>query len=476
MSERPAPGLSPVRLIPLAVTLLVGTTLWFIPPPRGVDPRAWQLLALFVATIVGLITKPLPMGAVALAGIAAAALTGTLSIGEALGAFGHKTIWLIVSAFFISRGFVKTGLGARIGYLLLSRIGRRALGLAYGLAATDLLLAPAMPSNTARSGGVVYPLVRAVAEACGSRPDADTRRRAGAFLMLSSFQATVITSAMFLTAMSANLLAQQMAGDLGVPFAWTDWALAACVPGLVSLAIVPLIIYLLYPPTVKDTPEAAQLARAKLEELGPMKRSEGVMLTVFLVLLGLWVLGGRWGLDPTTVALAGLVLLLLSGTLTWDDVLAERGAWDVLVWFAALVMMADQLGKLGLAGWFSRLVGDQVREVSWTTAFPVLVVVYYYSHYLFASNTAHISAMYAPFLAVAIAAKTPPLLAALVLGFASNLFSSTTHYGTGPAAIYFGSGYVPVGAWWTLGAVVSVVNLIIWGVLGTLWWKVIGIW
>jgi DASS family divalent anion:Na+ symporter len=148
---------------------------WFVPAPEGVDPKAIHLMAIFIATIVGIILKPLPMGAVAAIGICATAATGTLTINQALTGFGNRVIWLIVLAFFISRGFIKTGLGARIAYLFMAALGKNSLGLSYGLIATDLVLAPAIPSNTARSGGVIFPILRSVAEAYSS-----SRRRSRA--------------------------------------------------------------------------------------------------------------------------------------------------------------------------------------------------------------------------------------------------------------------------------------------------------
>jgi len=154
----------------------------------------------------------------------------------------------------------------------------------------------------------------------------------------------------------------------------------------------------------------------------------------------------------------------------------EEGAWDTLVWFAALVMMASFLNSLGLIPWFSEMMGARVEGIPWVPAFLILSLVYFYSHYLFASNTAHVSAMYAAFLAVAVVVGTPPLLAALVLAFFSNLFSSMTHYGTGPAPVLFGAGYVEMGDWWRLGFIISVVNIVIWLGIGGLWWKVIGLW
>lgn len=449
---------------------------WLLPAPRGVDINAWHLLAIFAFTIVGIISRPLPMGAIALTGIILTALTGTLNIAEALSGFSNKVIWLIVTAFFISRGFIKTGLGSRIAYLFMSILGKNSLGLAYGFACTDLVLAPAIPSNTARSGGILFPIICSTAAVYGSDPEKGTEDKIGAFLMQSSFQSQIITSAMFLTAMAANPLAAQLAGDQGVEISWKSWALAASLPGFLSLIIIPYLIYKLFPPEIKKTTEAVHEAKRKLAEMGKVKISEWIMLSVFFLLLFLWILGGYIKINSTTTALTGLGLLLLTNVLTWEDVLREKEAWNTLVWFAALVMMATYLNNLGLIPWFANSMNQVVAGLSWLSAFLILVLVYFYSHYFFASNTAHVSSMYAPFLAVAILAGTPAVLAALVLAFFSNLFSSMTHYGTGPAPVYFGSGYVKLSKWWSLGFMISVVNIIIWIGAGSLWWKFLGYW
>lgn len=435
-----------------------------------------HLLAIFVATILGIVLKPLPMGAVALIGISVTAVTGTLTINEALTGFSNRVIWLIVLAFFISRGFIKTGLGRRIAYLFMAWLGHRSLGLGYGLIATDLVLAPAIPSNTARAGGVIFPILRSVAEAYDSRPDDGTAGRIGAFLTKASFQGTIITSAMFLTAMAANPLAAQLARDQGVEITWAGWALAALVPGMASLLLVPYLVYRLFPPEITETPDATALARRTLREMGAIGRHELIMLACFVLLLTLWILGDVLSIHTTVTALVGLAVLLVTGVLTWDDVLRERGAWDTLVWFAALVMMASSLTQLGLIPWFGETVGEWFAGSAWQAGFAGLSLIYFYSHYFFASNTAHVSAMYAPFLGVALAMGAPPLLAALVLAFFSNLFSSMTHYGTGPAPVLFGAGYVEVVDWWRIGLVVSFVNLAIWFGVGSIWWKLLGIW
>ncbi len=475
-----------LKPIPVAVTLAVGLILWFMPFPQGVDVRAWHLLAIFVATLVGIIVKVLPMGAVAMIGIAVTALTGVLKPQEALSGFANTTIWLIVVAFFVSRGFIKTGLGSRIAYFFVKVLGRRTLGLGYGLVAADFVLAPAMPSNTARAGGVIFPVARSLAMAYGSDPDTGTARKIGAYLTFTAFQGTVITGAMFLTGMAANPLAQKFAANMRINFSWGDWAIAAAVPGIVSLLVIPWLIYKLFPPEIKSTPEAVEMAKDALAKLGPIKRSEWLMLGTFILLLLLWIFGPNlMGMDATTAALVGLAVLIVTNVLGWEDVLAEKGAWDTLVWFAALVMMATYLNSLGLIPWFTILMGKAMQggsllgvswpAVSWQVAFPILGIVYFYSHYLFASNTAHVSAMYVPFLGVLIAVGAPPLVSALVLGFYSNLFSSMTHYGTGPSPVFFGSRYVELKDWWILGFIVSVANLTIWFLLGWVWWKALGL-
>ena len=479
--QKDNPVFEEVKLVPLIITVIVGVVIWFAPQPEGIQAMengtaAWHLMAIFVATIVGLILKPLPIGAVATISIALTALTGTLTVQESLSGFGNTTIWLIVLAFFISRGFIKTGLGARIAYLFMRLLGKKSLGLSYGMIATDLVLAPAIPSNTARAGGVVFPILRSVASAYGSNPDDGTERKIGSFLTLAAFQGTIITSAMFLTAMAANPLAAKLAADMGVEITWGSWAIAALVPGIISLLIIPYVVYRLNKPEITETPQATEIAVQKLKEMGSMTVNEWIMLIAFVTLLVLWIFGKTLGIHSTVAAMVGLAILLLTSVLTWDDVLNENGAWDTLIWFSALVMMASFLNSLGLIPWFSESIGEMVSGISWLPAFLILSLVYFYSHYMFASNTAHVSAMYAAFLAIAIAVGTPPILAALVLAFFSNLFSSMTHYGTGPAPVLYGAGYVNLPTWWRIGFIISLINIVVWLGVGGLWWKIIGLW
>lgn len=461
----------------LLLCVALGLVLWFIPAPSGLATDAWHLFSIFVATIVALVIKPVPMGSTAILALTLIVLTNILTLEQSLSGFQNTTIWLIVIAFFISRGFIKTGLGTRISYIFVRLFGKKTLGLSYSMLLSDLILAPAMPSNTARAGGIIFPIIRSLSETYGSRVGDGTERRVGAFLVKVSFQGDMITSAMFVTAMAANPLAVQITQEItGETITWGGWALAALVPGLISLALIPFVIYKLYPPELKETPEASSIATEKLKEMGPLKKEERYMIGVFVLLLALWIFGGNFGVDATTSAFIGLCVLLLSGVLTWSDIKKEQGAWDTLVWFAVLVMMATYLNELGMIPWFSELMGNAVGQLSWTLTLVILAIVYFYSHYFFASNTAHVSAMYAAFLSVIVASGAPPLLSALILAFFSNLFSCLTHYGAGPAPVFFGSGYVSQQKWWMLGFIISIIHIIVWFGAGGLWWKVLGLW
>lgn len=458
--------------------IVVGLLIWALTPlkPDSLDTQAWYMFAIFVATIIACITQPMPIGAVSIIGFTLTVLVGVVDIKTAVQGFGNTSIWLIAMAFFISRGFVKTGLGRRIALQFVKLFGKKTLGLAYSLVGVDLILAPATPSNTARAGGIMFPIIKSLSESFGSTPKDGTERKMGAFLIFTEFQGNLITAAMFLTAMAGNPLAQNLAEKTAhVHITWMNWFLAALVPGLVSLIVVPFIIYKMYPPTVKETPNAKNWAENELAKMGSVSLAEKFMAAIFVIALVLWMIGSFINLDATLTAFIALGLLLLTGVLTWKDVLNETGAWNTLVWFSVLVLMADQLNQLGFIPWLSKVIAQSLHGLSWPIVIVLLILFFFYSHYLFASSTAHVSAMYAALLGVAVAAGAPPLFSALILGFFGNLMASTTHYSSGPAPILFGSGYITQKRWWTMNIVLGFVYFIIWIGLGSLWMKMLGI-
>ncbi|MEI7487446.1 MAG: anion permease [Chryseobacterium sp.] len=466
----------------ITITFAVALIIWFIPAPEGVTENAWHLFAIFAATILGIILKAAPMGTMCMMAIGFTALTQVVapgdagkSITKALSGFGDKVIWLIGISFFIARGFIKTGLGNRIAFLFIRIFGKSSLGLAYGLGLADVCLAPAIPSNTARGGGIIYPIMKSMAISFDSVPEKpETHRKLGSFLTLNSYNMNLISSSMFLTGTASNPMCQKFAANLGINITWMSWAAAGFVPGLVAFFVVPLVLYKLYPPELKKTGDAPKMAAQKLKEMGPISKNEWLMLLAFFILLALWIFGGALSIDATTTAFIGLTLLLLTSVLTWEDIKAEKGAWDTIVWFAVLVMMASSLNELGFIGWFSDLIKAKIGGLSWYVAFPVIIIVYFFSHYIFASATAHVAAMYAALLGVGVAVGIPPMLLAMMLGFLGSIYGVLTHYGHGPAPVFFGSGYVDLKAWWLRGLEIGIVLLIIYMGVGGLWMKVLG--
>lgn len=458
------------------IVLAVGAAIWFFPVPAGLKPEAWHLVAIFVATILGFILQPLPIGALAFLSVTFTAFAGVLKPAEALSGFSNGTIWLIVSAFLFAKGFIKTGLGRRIAYLLIRAMGDSTLKLGYTIALSDLIISPATPSNTARAGGILFPIVKSLSSAFQSEPGPSSRK-VGAYLMQTAYQANTITSAMFMTSMAGNpLIALLAAKTLNINISWGLWALAASVPGILSLIIVPYLLYKFYPPEITKTPEAKAIAAQELELMGPMTMGEKIVASVFVGALVLWSTSQYNGIDATVVAMLAVSVMMLTKVLEWKDVLDEKGAWDTLIWMGALIGLADYLAKLGFIPWFAKAVGASIAGVPWMQAFIVLLVVYMYAHYGFASLVAHITAMYAAFASVAVAAGAPAYLVALALAFMSNLCMSLTHYAAGPAPILFGAGYVDQATWWKLGFIISVINMVIWVGLGSFWWKVLGLW
>ena len=189
-------GLLSLVAIYFAVQLL-------LPRPDTVKPEGWRLLGIFLAVVAGLMLRPLPGGVIVLMGVTAAAATGALTMAQALGGYAHPSVWLVLAAFLIARGLIKTGLARRIALFFVRLFGRSSLGIAYSLILSDVTLATTIPSNAARAGGVILPIVRSLSELYGSQPGA-TAAMLGTFLFAAVYQGECIAAAMFLTGQASN--------------------------------------------------------------------------------------------------------------------------------------------------------------------------------------------------------------------------------------------------------------------------------
>ena len=460
------------------ITILVGAIIWVSPVPADVSVLAWHLMALFVATVLGFILQPLPIGAVAFISVTFAVLSGLLKVGDALAGYGNSTIWLIVCAFLYSRGFIKSGLGKRIAFRIIHAIGKSALSLGYAIALSELVISPATPSATARGGGIMYPIVRSLAGALGSEPGA-TAKKIGTYLMQVGYHCDAVTCTMFVTSMAGNPLCVALAAKtLGVEVTWMGWASAAIVPGLISLLLVPFVMLKLTKPELVSIPNAKRLAEKELREMGPMSHSEKYLTVVFLGSLFFWATSSITHVGATAVAMAAVCIMIILDVICWKDVISEKGAWDAMFWMGSLMTLASALAKSGIIKWMAGNAGAMISSIGlgWVGSALILLLFYTYIHYCFASVTARISALYAAFIAVSVAVGAPPLLTAIVFGIFADVPISLTHYGNGCAPIYFGGDYVTQGEWWRNGFIMTTITTIIYLTIGAAWWKIIGLW
>ena len=398
-------------LLPILTCIVI----WLIPIPEGLEPKAWHMFAIFAATIVGILTQPIASGAIMLIALCVAIFTNTLTTNKALEGFSSGTVWLIFCAYILSLGFVKSGLGKRIAYKLLSLFGGSSLGIAYSLGIADLIMAPAMPSVTARSGGIIFPVVRSINDVLDSQPG-ESGKKIGDFLIMVCFQFTPITGAMFLTGMAANPLVGSLAkSTLGVDISWGGWFLAAVVPALVCFVLMPLVVYKVVNPELKQTPEAKEMGRKSLNELGALTLVEKKVLLGFILALVGWGTSLLTGLSATAVGLGLAAYLFASNSVKWADLLKDTAAWDTLIWFGAIISLATGLSDLGFIKWMTVQLAGLMEGVGAIQAFILLGLLYIYIHYLFATASGHVAALYAPFAATAIAAGANPMMVAICL-------------------------------------------------------------
>lgn len=453
--------------------VIVGLVIALIPAPAGLEPKAWYFFAVFAAVIVGLILEPIPAAAIGFIGVTVAAVlnlveaTASDSIKWALGGFSNGTVWLIFSAFMFAMGYEKTGLGRRVALYLVRALGKRTLGLGYAITIADTILAPFTPSNTARSGGTIFPVIRNIPGLYGSEPG-ETSRKIGSYIMWTALAATCVTSSMFLTALAPNLLALELVKKtVEIDISWTQWLVGFLPVGVILLLVLPYLIYKIYPPEIKTSTEVPAWASEQLSKMGKITVKEILMGALAVLALLLWIFG-RDFINATTVALAIISLMLVLGVVTWNDVLSNKPAWNVLAWFATLVTLAGGLAKVGFTEWLGNGAATLFSGVSPIVLTLLLVVVFFVTHYMFASITAHTTAMLPVFLAAG--AAVPGInvtVLALMLVFSLGIMGIITPYATGPSPVYFGSGFVSRKDFWVLGLIFGAIFLGVFLLVGT---------
>ena len=460
-------------IAPLGIWLVI----YLLPVPSGLNADQWHYFAVFAAVIAGLVLESMPVGAVGLIGLTFAAVMGYVesdpnkSLRWALSGFSESTVWLIVGAFVFSIGYRKSRLGNRIAMLLVRGLGRHTLGLGYAVAFADFILAPATPSNTARSGGTIYPIIINIPKIYGSEPG-PTAAKIGTYLMWTAFAATAVTSSLFLTALAPNAAALSIAKKtVDVDVTWSQWLMGFAPLGALLMLLVPLLSYLVCRPEVKRSPEIVSWASNELKAMGPLSRNEWLMAGLVLAAMFLWITGsnptirlpglGANYINATMVVLVVISLLLVTGVVEFADIVAEKGAWEVFFYFTSLLTLASGLNEIGFIKWVAEGFAKPLTAMSPTMAMILLVSLFFWIHYFFSSITSHAAAMLPVVLAVGtgIPGVSVPTLTLLCI-YSLGLMGVISPYATGPAPIFFGSGYIGKGDFWKLGLIFGLIYFV----------------
>jgi DASS family divalent anion:Na+ symporter len=333
---------------------------------------------------------------------------------------------------------------------------------------TDAVIAPAIPSNTARSG-VLFPIVLSVAKGAGSEPDDPEGRRLGGYLMFCAMAGLAVSSALWLTGTSVNPLGVEIAQKAGLEIGFGSWFLASSVPTLTAILMLPLLVSKLFPPGVGATPEAPAAARKELAGMGTMSRDEWITTLTFAMMIVGWVLGNALNLNGTAVAFMGFGALLVTGVLTLDDIGKQGDTLVTFLWLAVLFALSAQLNELGFMSYVGERLASRLGGLSWPVMYITLITLYVGLHYFFVSQSSQLLALFSVFLDVGVRGGVPVPLMAFGLLFASSYFSVITPQGGSQNIIFVGSGYLTQRELYKLGFFTTLAYLAVFLLIGTPW-------
>ena len=454
----------------LLILILLSAILWNF-KPTGLSENGWHLLIIFVSTIITIISAPMPLGALAILSLTATVITGTLSTTEALSGFNSNVSWLILLALFVSDSISKSGLGKRIAYFLICRSRNSLVSLSYTLIICELILSPAIPSIVARGGGIIYPILASIIKVLNAN---GKKENINFYLIQVCFHSTVITSAITLTAMAANPLIISIAGTFGINITWSTWFIAAIIPGLVNLIFMPLFLYYILKPKKVDINKIKLFAHDQLKSLKGFTKEELLITLTLICLVVLWILGDFLDISATKTILIGFSILLLTRVIPWDDVITNKKAWGIFIWFSTLLMLSNFLVKFNTIFWINEEIKYFINDVDKTLVIPLSLFLFFYLHYFFVSTTAYVSTLFAPFLIVLLNFNIPANISVMALAMLAIISGGLTHYTIGTAPGYFSISKAKVSKWCKLGFCVSTVNILIWLFTCVIWWKIIG--
>jgi divalent anion:Na+ symporter, DASS family len=278
-----------------------------------------------------------------------------------------------------------------------------------------------------------------------------------------------VSSALWMTATSANPIGIQVAREFGLEIGFGKWLVAASVPALTAILALPWVVARLFPPGVGETPDAPVAARKALAELGPLSRDEWITAVTFVLMVAGWVFADALKLNVTSIAFAGLGVLLMTNVLTIDDIGAQGDTLTTFLWLAVLFALSGQLNELGFMGYAGQRLASHLGGLSWPVTYVTLLALYIAIHYMFVSQSSQVLALMGVFLDVGIRGGVPAPLMAFALLFASSYFSVITPQAGSQNVIFVGAGYLMQRELYRLGLLMTLFFFAVFLVLGTAW-------
>ncbi|KAI9229437.1 MAG: Sodium/sulfate symporter [Piptocephalis tieghemiana] len=501
-----------LQLLPALMIMFI---VWSTPPPGPLTITSMRILGTFLGIITALLTSRYPVGPLIFLVLTLHILTRSFqcrddqgqsvecrlcgkerlpgqgqiqaggvyscngldqSLSIALSGFSYDVAWIVFLAFQLGRAVEVTGLGRRLALMIVRFLGSSLLGLGYALSLTELLLAPIIPSNTAR-GGVMMPIAMSISRSLHSHPD--HAPRAGIFLSLTAAHSNLITSALFLTASVTNpLIVVKIKAILGIEISWGTWAAGSSIPCLVLLLATPPLVWIFCGGGRGrvGVKEARDRVQGELGKMGYPSIHEILLVLILISSLVLWGTLPLTGFPPTLIALLAFSALLITGTMGWAHVVGNAPAWDALFWLGGLLTLVDQLAHTGVidALGHSLSQASSLTMLSPLSAAVSLGLLYFATSLLFPSLLTHAITLAGIFITLGQSLNCPPHLLFAFIGYFTSLSGSLTHFSSGHSVIYFGQGYVSQRRWYLVGLVISLLHITVFLTFGLAWWKILG--
>ncbi|KAJ2900588.1 hypothetical protein IWW38_000465 [Coemansia aciculifera] len=497
------------RFVSALPAILVALAVAHLPTPDGLTTTSMRLLGVFAGVVMALLTADYAMSIVLAVALLVLTLTSSFmctttdgrhiecdrchsayrgksghwheyqcdpiggSFDVAVSGFSNKVAWLVFSAFHIGKAVEKTRFGRRVSLALMTSMGRSTLGIGYAVCLAELALAPFIPSNTARGGGIVYPIVESIIASLDIDSDGG-ENATGGFLVMVASTANLLSSSLFITGMAGNpIVASKATSIFGIEFGFAEWLIGASVPTLLLLFILPPALRLALRPRVNFAQLSRDIRQQHLE-MGQVSSDELKLCGTLLTCLVLWVGSPYFGIDATVVAYMAIVVLTLLDVLSWDDIIKNYRAWDTFFWLASFITLAEQLSALGVTDWIGNSLSRSLHESSPLACTLTLAMAYFFSMYLFSSISSHVVAFAGPFFAAGNILGCPPKLLTILVALFSSMAGVLTPFSTGSVAIYASRGYISQPRWFMLGLLSAVVIIGVTLSVGMLWWKFLG--